>query len=426
MSRIRKRQLFLIIAIIALGAAFGFTHTHITNAADDAHVSELQSQIQKLEEQIRQIQQQQDQYRQNLNGTQAQAKTLQSKISDLNGQIRYLEGQINLTNTQIQKTSAEIEETQGTIGVTSNKINTQKLAIAQSILYLARQDDESLVVSLLKNDNISDFLRQEQYVHTVSESLLGLVADLSKAKSDLESQKQNLEGKKGELENFKRQQGGQQSALTQTKNDTNSLLKSTKGQEAKYQAMLTDTEKLEQQVNVEIYNLQEELRKTIDPNSLPVARPGVFLWPVKGSVTQRYGCIETSFARKSYSSCNGGKGGFHDGLDIAAPYGTPILAPADGKVVAFGSAPYAYGTWVAIEHTSGLVTVYGHMSVRVANTIGQQVKAGETIGNIGTTGLTTGAHLHFMVFIPGTYRSQPSKISGSLPIGVPLNPSDYL
>lgn len=422
-SRLQRLNISRWSGVLVLGV---FLFAHAAGAADDAHIADLQKQIDQLEAQIEQIQKQQDQYRQNIAGTQAQAQTLQNKINDLNGQIRYLENQISLTGAQIDKTSAEIEKTQDTIGETSTKIDIQKRSIAEAILFLARQDKESLVVSLLKNTNISDFLRQAEYVHSVNADLLDLVADLGDAKAQLEDQKQTLEGKKQDLESFKQQQAGQKSALDQTKGETNTLLKSTKGQEAKYQDMLTDTEKLEQEVNVEIYNLQEELRKTIDPNSLPTARPGVFAWPIKGTVTQKYGCIETSFARKSYSLCNNGKGGFHDGLDIAAPYGTAIKAPADGTVVGFGSAPYAYGTWLAIQHDSGLVTVYGHMSVRVANTIGQRVKTGEVIGNVGTTGLTTGPHLHFMVYVPNTFRSQPSKISGTLPIGVPLNPNDYL
>ena len=81
--------------------------------------------------------------------------------------------------------------------------------------------------------------------------------------------------------------------------------------------------------------------------------------------------------------------------------------------------------WAAVEHDNGLVTVYAHVSVRSV-IVGQQVNRGDTIGNMGSTGLSTGSHIHFMVYAPKTFTVKESKISGTLPIGATLNPADYL
>ena len=89
----------------------------------------------------------------------------------------------------------------------------------------------------------------------------------------------------------------------------------------------------------------------------------------------------------------------HDGIDIAVPYGTPVQASADGRVVRAGTVS-GYGLVVDIEHGAGLVTRYAHLS-RIAVTQGQSIERGTLVGNVGTTGLTTGPHLHYEVRMNG-------------------------
>jgi murein DD-endopeptidase MepM/ murein hydrolase activator NlpD len=90
---------------------------------------------------------------------------------------------------------------------------------------------------------------------------------------------------------------------------------------------------------------------------------------------------------------------FHAGLDLAAPAGTPIVAAADGKVVSAGWAG-GYGRMVAVVHSGGIETKYGHMS-RIAAYVGEAVHRGDVIGYVGSSGLSTGPHLHFEVMKNG-------------------------
>ena len=87
---------------------------------------------------------------------------------------------------------------------------------------------------------------------------------------------------------------------------------------------------------------------------------------------------------------------FHAGLDFAAPQGTPIYATADGRVTTSGNAGNGYGNHVVLSHGFGYETLYGHM-VRVKSRVGQTVKRGEVIGWVGSTGKSTGPHLHYEV-----------------------------
>lgn len=116
------------------------------------------------------------------------------------------------------------------------------------------------------------------------------------------------------------------------------------------------------------------------------------LWPLYGLITSSYGWRSNPF---------GGRGSeFHDGVDIAAPYGTAIRATADGKVEQSGWNS-SYGISVTLYHRDGIETLYGHMS-RTAVSAGQTVKKGQVIGYEGSTGRATGAHVHYEVIIHGS------------------------
>lgn len=123
------------------------------------------------------------------------------------------------------------------------------------------------------------------------------------------------------------------------------------------------------------------------------------LWPVEGRISGTFGARIDPF---------NGEGAFHKGVDISAPFGTPIMAPSDG-VVSFADFSNGYGRLIAIEHGHGITTRYGHLSA-FAVTPGQHVQRGEIIGYVGLSGRSTGAHLHYEVWVRGT----------------PVNPYKYL
>jgi murein DD-endopeptidase MepM/ murein hydrolase activator NlpD len=112
------------------------------------------------------------------------------------------------------------------------------------------------------------------------------------------------------------------------------------------------------------------------------------LWPVAGRITSSFGERMDPF---------NGEGAFHEGVDIAAPTGTPIYAPADGVVAKAGPAS-GYGHEVIIDHGGGISTLYGHLS-SFAVVAGQIVKRGQVIGYVGSLGRSTGPHLHYEVLV---------------------------
>lgn len=115
------------------------------------------------------------------------------------------------------------------------------------------------------------------------------------------------------------------------------------------------------------------------------------IWPINGTVTSRFGWRNSPW---------GGGSEFHAGIDIANSIGTPVVAAADGKVVQSAWSA-GYGNIVQIDHGNGMTTIYGHNS-RNAVTAGQNVKKGQVISYVGSTGRSTGPHLHYEVRINDT------------------------
>jgi len=140
--------------------------------------------------------------------------------------------------------------------------------------------------------------------------------------------------------------------------------------------------------------------KTISPSLFAVSdRSSVpSIWPVHGAVSAGFG--------ERIDPLNG-EGAFHSGMDIAAPTGTEVMASADGMVLSAGPEA-GYGNAILLDHGNGMTTKYGHLS-EIDIVVGQEVKRGQIIGAVGSTGRTTGPHLHYEVHIhdapvnPATY-----------------------
>ncbi len=208
-----------------------------------------------------------------------------------------------------------------------------------------------------------DDMRQEMVVLAQNDAKVRVLAQLSKPKSDA------LTGMGGPAE------------------------KGTEG----FSSLQREIDELRQAIDLRRES-QEELQGFLnDQKSLLAARPKG--WPVRGWITSNFGMRRSPFT---------GQRVMHEGLDIAASTGTPIHAAADGIVIQAETAP-GYGKLVVIDHGYGYKTYYAHAS-RIFVKVGQRVKRGERIASVGSTGISTGPHLHYEVRLNG----------------VPVNPRKYL
>lgn len=153
--------------------------------------------------------------------------------------------------------------------------------------------------------------------------------------------------------------------------------------------ILAELESVKDEMVVREESLENLRKKLVEHQAAQAHTPSV--WPVQGQVSSYYGYRRSPF---------GSGQEFHPGVDIAAPYGTPVVATADGKV-SFVGWRGAYGRAVIIDHGYGYRTMYGHNSKTVVN-VGQTVKKGQIIAYVGSSGRSTGPHVHYEVHVNGT------------------------
>ncbi len=156
----------------------------------------------------------------------------------------------------------------------------------------------------------------------------------------------------------------------------------------KFKSVFKEVDQVEQQASKNALRLQKLLSSLSQNKSLFNAIPSVS--PVKGWITSKFGPRISPFT---------GKKTMHRGLDIASRMGAPIYAPADGVVI-FNGAKSGFGNFIMIAHGYGVVTRYGHNSENLVQ-VGQKVKRGDQIATVGSTGRSTGPHLHYEVMIHG-------------------------
>ncbi len=154
-------------------------------------------------------------------------------------------------------------------------------------------------------------------------------------------------------------------------------------EETQLQALIVERQR-------EIEAQREAARRAAGIVSQTTTAPGALSWPVTGTITSPFGYRNNPF---------GGGMEFHQGLDIAAPMGTTVTAASSGTIISAGWYG-GYGNYILIDHGGGMATGYGHLS-QIFVAAGQQVQKGQAIGAVGSTGMSTGPHLHFEVRING-------------------------
>jgi len=221
-----------------------------------------------------------------------------------------------------------------------------------------------------------------EYDKRVRDSYLEAKAAALKAKQEYEEAAALLEIKEvelqAEIDNLEGQLGELQTQLEELQSDIDG-----------YASVIKSYEASEKKVEAEIKAMAEELKKQESP---PTAT-GSYTWPTPSCkiVTSKYGWRNISYY---------GYTRFHNGVDIGAGMGTAVVAADGGTVTVSTRDGGGYGTYIAINHGNGRQTIYAHLSSRVAM-VGDTVTKGQVIGYSGSTGNSTGPHLHFEIYING-------------------------
>jgi len=448
MENSRNKNKIKICAIFSLAAAVAFaprafliadtTTTAVTTAAATTTSTTLdaglEAERQQKEQQLNQLNQQISDLQNQINSAQKQQASLKGTLALYDTQIRQTQIQIQAAQTSIDNTQIQIQETQNQIDDKTKQINDEKAVLADLINTLNQYQDSAGLQLAFGSGSFSDILDQLQYTSTVSDKVHQLVQQIKDLKAKLEQDEKDLQTRLSQLNTQQQALKQTEATLNDERDSKEALLTQTKGREANFQKLLVSSKDQEAQIDQEINNLDSQIQGKKGFNSLKPIH-GILAYPLQGVMTQGYG--NTGFTQLGYD--------FHNGIDIAAPAGSPISAAADGIVFATGRGEAAYGNWVVIKHnitaTGGhqILTLYGHMRSFIVSP-GQVVRQGDLIGYEGNTGNTTrllcncpdrGYHLHFTVFDAvdfGIKDGAYPKVYGpyQIPYGYTYNPLDFL
>lgn len=387
--------------------------------------TELQQAIDVKTKELREIHQKIVETQDDLIETGKKKKTLSREISKNTYRVNQLRLTLQSNKINIQKLGLEINSLNYDVQSAQDEIKLKSEAINKILRELQIKDGESLIVTFLKNQSLAESLAEIDNLREIRLALKTDVKTLQTLKTGLNDKLGQVGTKKSSVEREYNTSKVRKSLVEEQTIERRQLLALTKTQEKSYEQLLDELAEKQAQIAREIEKFEADLRRRINPELIPAKRPGVLSWPVKKgykSVTQNYGA--TKFARYGY------KGQWHNGIDIGSPLGTPILAAGDGLVFSTGDQDKycrggAYGKFIIVKLNNNLTTLYAHLS-RIAVTPGDQIKRGDVIGYMGSTGYSTGSHLHFTVYDSNTFLMKQSRSCGIMPYGGDINPASYL
>ena len=372
---------------------------------------ELRSQIDARSKNIKALETEITTYKKELDTTGKQINTLSGAVKELTTTSKKLKVDINLTEVRIDTSKLKIEELSHDIGNKEDSLGRSRDALSSIVRSNEERQNLSAAETFITQNSMSELWVDLDMLATLSEGLQEHIAEVRTIKSELESAKTAKEKEQQSLKKYKEDLGGQREVAEYNRKTTNELLSQTKNKESNYKKILSDREARKRAFESELAALESQLKIVLDLSQLPETGKKALAWPVLTPfITQEFG--DTAFSRQNPGVYNG-RG--HNGIDLRANIGDPIMASEAGTIVGVGDTDLAcpgasYGRWVLIEHGNGLTTLYAHLSV-IRASARQIIARGETIGYAGKTGYSTGPHLHFTVYASQgvQVRSLPSK-----------------
>ena len=363
-------------------------------AADS--VSSLQEKIAAAKEKAADLQEQASDAKATYQAKLEVFNTASDAVDDINAQISNLEAKIEDTQNSIEDLKVKIEKQQKAI---DKKYNDFKARIKS--LYIAGSLTNMQV--LLTSEDFSDYLTKLELVRKVSAKenaaiaeMRRLAAELEKAKKKLDEDKQKLEEQETKLQEDKKSLDAAKAEAEKAYNESLVILREIKSQQANNNSQLKEYQD-------ELNDVLEEIRKAEE--AARQAQQGGGTSSNSGSFTITNGTGQFCYPVPGHTTISCGFYGYanHNGVDFSdgGIYGATVVAADAGTVVRVRYLTYSYGYHIFIYHGgSQLTTQYCHLSA-IGVSEGQSVSKGQAIGNVGSTGNSTGPHLHFGIMGPG-------------------------
>lgn len=381
-------SIVLIIVLLQCFCIFAFAENEtesnvISNEITDNITNELNEQKQQVDEKLEQTNTKLEYVQEELTDSLLRVQEIEDKVLSYEKEVNDLGAQMNDLQTSIDREAYNLM-------LASQDYEKLKQILLNRLVTIYETGNTTYLDVLLQSKDLTDFISRYYVIEEITEYDNTLINQVKNQKESLEQTTQKLENEQAELKIVKARKEQTTVVLNNMKTMQESYITKLSDGEKKLQKEITAYKKEQAEIEAKIM----EITNTILPNIQYTG--GEMLWPVAASGT----VITSQFGTREHPIQGVVKQ--HTGLDIGgAPTGTPVVAAADG-VVSYAGWLGGYGNCVMVNHGNGIVTLYGHGSKVVAS-LNQEVKKGDTILEIGSTGNSTGPHLHFEVRINGQY-----------------------
>ena len=374
-----KKVSYILIVMILIFSQIGMVY-----AASSSQLKKQQSDIQdKIDETASEI----SGIKTKMSTTLSQINNMVSQVNGYKDEIAEMEEKLNTLNISISEKEKGIEEKQ-------EKFNENQELLDRRLIALYESGTTTYLDLLLSSNGLSDFISKYYLVSRLAEYDTKLLNQIQVEKEELENEKNQLDKEKEEIEATKTNIQAKTNALNVVVGEKNRLVSTLSAEEKELQRQLEELEEDKRAIENELARIAKNSTVTVSVTPSTAGYISPIIGKTKANITTGYG---------SYSW-----GGNHTGVDWALPRGTPIVAVKSGTVVISkplknSNGTYrSYGEYIAIDHHDGTVTLYAHglensRLVKVGDTVSQ----GQKIMSVGTTGNSTGYHLHFEVRISG-------------------------
>ncbi len=378
----------LVLAAVALALAGAVATTARAETA-----AELQQKLQNARAKIEQAKKQKSSLNEQISDLDGRLAAIQKRLDGLGDQIAAVEEKLSVTREKLDVLRKELRLKKLELEAAQAELELEQRNFAERAVLSYKSDDLDYVDVLLSSSDFEDLISRVNVIHDLLGGNNELVGGLESARNQVDAEKdaiakregavadaaQVLQEKSDELAALRAAQAASQAAALSVRQQKSGALKGVNKD-------LAELERQEDQILAE----SQALSGVVGGSGSTGGGSGSLGWPVSGSVVSPYGYrIHPILGYRK----------LHTGIDIAVGYGVPIHSAAAGTVI-YASWMGGYGNVIIVDHGDGLSTLYAHQSsLAVGN--GARVTRGQTVGYVGSTGFSTGPHLHFEVRVNG-------------------------
>ena len=375
---------------------------------DDEEDEKKQEELDRLEDERQQTLDAIDDLKDSINSVQKDINSLKSEKNNIQSYINQLDKKMNTLAKEIASFEEQIDGKINDFEETIEELEQAKIAcdkqyesMKMRIQFIYENPSQSLFEMILSSNNVADLINRADYVASMSSYDRSMMDKMIETKEEialkevtLEAELEELELMQAELEKQKKSVNANINAKKGELSAKNNELGNANADQAEYKKQLEEQERL-------LNEIEEQIARTANPDAYKGSITG-FIWPCPS-----YTRISSYFGPRPQPTA--GASTNHKGVDLAAPYGAAILASAAG-VVTTSTYSKSAGNYIVVAHGNGMSTVYMHCSALLVS-VGETVEQGEKIAKVGSTGYSTGNHLHFGVIKNGSYVNPLNYIS---------------